>query len=202
MKPANYNEIFNLIETHQEKISHSSILIGIDGNSAGGKSSLAQLLSKLYDCNVFHMDHFFLPKQQKTPERLREAGGNVDYERFYNEVMTSLTKGIAFKYQVFDCHLNKLSYSIEVIPKKINIIEGVYSLHPAYQHFFDLKIFLSLSTEEQSKRILKRNGKEMLLRFQKEWIPLENYYFNKLGIQEVCDCVIDTSNLTLPELLN
>lgn len=30
----------------------------------------------------FGLDDFFLRMEQRTPERLREVGGNVDYERF------------------------------------------------------------------------------------------------------------------------
>ena len=39
----------------------SQVLVAIDGNSGAGKSRLAELLAEVYDCNVFHMDDFFLP---------------------------------------------------------------------------------------------------------------------------------------------
>ena len=42
------------------------------------------------DCNVIHLDHFFWRPKQRTAERLQQAGGNVDYGRFLEEVLISL----------------------------------------------------------------------------------------------------------------
>ena len=58
------------------------VIIAIDGNCTAGKTTLAGMLAEVYDCNVFHMDDFFLRPEQRTPERYAEIGGNVDYERF------------------------------------------------------------------------------------------------------------------------
>ena len=81
-----------------------TIKVAIDGMSCSGKSSLAALLEKIYDCNVFHMDDFFLPREMKTPQRLAEPGGNVHYERFAEEVLTKL--GTPFL-RPFNCQQSK-----------------------------------------------------------------------------------------------
>ena len=60
--------------------------VAIDGPCASGKSTLGALLRGVYGANLFHMDDYFLPFARKTPERLAEPGGNVDYERFFAEV--------------------------------------------------------------------------------------------------------------------
>lgn len=189
----NFYEIFCSIDRLLNLETNAPITIAIDGNSGSGKSSLAHILTSIYDCNVFHMDDFFLSTDQKTPERLHEPGGNVDYERFYKEVMLPLTKGTPFDYQLFDCRQGKLADFVSVSPKKLNIIEGVYSLHPTYHTMYDLKIFLYTPPEIQCERILNRNGEYMLSRFQQEWIPLENHYFTALDIPSLCEHVIDTS---------
>ena len=75
-------------------------IVGIDGNSGAGKSSLAHLLSKYYECNVFHMDDFFLQPHQRAAERLQKPGGNIDYERFQREVVNNLKSCEAFYYQI------------------------------------------------------------------------------------------------------
>ena len=54
------------------------VIVGIDGFCAAGKTTLADRLSRKFDCNVFHMDDFFLRPGQRTPERRAEVGGNVD----------------------------------------------------------------------------------------------------------------------------
>lgn len=63
------------------------LLIAIDGMSGAGKTTLAEQLAERLDANVFHMDDFFLRPEQRTEERSREIGGNVDYERFHNEIL-------------------------------------------------------------------------------------------------------------------
>ena len=51
-------------------------------------------------------------------------------------------------------------------------------------HWDTLRIFYEISSAEQQKRILKRNGAKMLERFETEWIPKENQYFNYYKIKE------------------
>ena len=58
------------------------VIVAIDGKCTSGKTTLAGRLAEIYDCNVFHMDDFFLRPEQRTAERFAEVGGNVDYERF------------------------------------------------------------------------------------------------------------------------
>ncbi len=183
-----YKEAFNRIDELLRK--DKTLLVAIDGNCGSGKSTLAKALQKEYDCNVFHMDHFFLQSKQKSKARLEEIGGNIDYLRFKEEIIDKVLKYIAFEYQIYDCALGELTDSISVSPKKLNIVEGVYSMHPSLIHAYDLKIFMTLDGETQKERILKRSGKAKLERFLKEWIPKENEYFTKFDILKRCDIVI------------
>lgn len=153
------------------------VLIGIDGMCASGKTTLCAEISEKYDCNIFHMDDFFLRPEQRTPERLREIGGNVDYERFREEVLAPLKKGAPFSYRSFSCRTMTVTEEVQVTPKKINIIEGAYCLHPYFGKPYDYTFFMDIEEEEQKKRILKRNGEVMYQRFLSEWIPKENAYF-------------------------
>ncbi len=170
--------------------SGRSVNVAIEGNSGAGKSSLAALLEEIYDCNVFHMDHFFLTPDLRTEERLKEVGGNVDYVRFRNEVINGLKSGKEFNYQIYDCSKGALDQIVNVKPKMLNIIEGSYSMHPTLAESYDLKIFLGIGAEEQSRRILERNGPLIHKKFISLWIPLENRYFFELDIASQCDLVI------------
>lgn len=183
-----YPELLARIDDLLEK--KHTVIVAIDGNSGSGKSSLAKELESIYDSNVFHMDHFFLRPEQRTPERMKEVGGNVDYERFKEEVLDNIRKNIEFKYQIYDCKVGRLTDYIKVSPKKLNIIEGVYSMHPSLREEYDLKIFMSIDAELQKQRILQRSGEYMLKRFLQEWIPLENLYFSEMRIAEICDIVL------------
>jgi uridine kinase len=183
-------EIFRKIDYLMQ--ADGSVTVAIDGKSGGGKSTLSALLSEIYDCNIFHMDDFFLRPELKTEERLNEIGGNVDYVRFKDEVIKGLKSKSEFRYQLYDCSKKALGEFISAVPKKLNIIEGVYSMHPTLINNYDLKIFLNISDKKQSSRILKRNGEFMHKRFINEWIPLENRYFNDMKIREQSDLVYNT----------
>lgn len=166
-----------------------TINIAIDGPSGSGKTSLADLLGQVYDCNIIHMDDFFLPSQLRTSARLAEAGGNIYYERFSEEVMTGLCAGQDFSYGVYDCSQDAIARQVHVGKKQLNIIEGVYSLHPQFIDLYALKVFLQVDAQTQSQRILQRNGAAMHRRFLNEWIPLENRYFAEHSIADKADLV-------------
>lgn len=183
----NYLDVFRSIDVLLEK--NESVSVAIDGNCGAGKSALALLVSGIYDCNVFHMDDFFLQPQQRTEERLNQQGGNVDYERFYDEVLMGIKRNRSFRYRKYECQNQQLGEAVAVTPKRLNIIEGSYSMHPKLIGFYSLKIFMQVGAHEQSDRILKRSGAELHERFLSEWIPMENRYFESLGIKEKCTLV-------------
>ena len=155
------------------------VIMAIDGKCTSGKTTLASKLAEIYDCNVFHMDDFFLRPEQRTPERFAEVGGNVDYERFWEEVLLPLKSRKAFSYRPFDCSTFTLAAPVSVAPKKLNIIEGTYSHHPYFGNPYDLKILLTVDEETQQQRILERPA-FLHKRFFEEWIPMENRYFASL----------------------
>ena len=165
------------------------VIMAIDGKCTSGKTTLASKLAEIYDCNVFHMDDFFLRPEQRTPERFAEVGGNVDYEGFQEEVLLPLKSGKAFSYRPFDCSTFTLSAPVAVTPKKLNIIEGTYSHHPYFGDPYDLKILLTVDEETQRQRILERPA-FLHKRFFEEWIQMENRYFDGFRIAEKCDLVI------------
>jgi len=163
-------------------------MVAIDGDSASGKSSLARLLGATYSCNVFAMDDFFLRPAQRTPERLAEPGGNIDYERFLEEVIGPLKSGEPFAYRPYDCRTGELSAPVRVEPKPLSVIEGVYSLHPCFAGAYDIKAFMRISMNDQRSRLLSRNA-DLYGRYIDEWIPMERKYFDHFNIPGTCDLV-------------
>ena len=174
------------------RLRKSDVRLALEGGSAVGKTTLASTLSSIYDCNVFHMDDFFLQPHQRTPERFAEAGGNVDRERFIAEVLEPLNNGKTVRYRKFDCSEMKLGDYTEVEKKRLTVIEGAYSMHPEMADSYDLSVLLTVPEDIQRERIKKRNTPEMAKRFFNEWIPMEEKYFSELGIKEKCGMVICT----------
>ena len=172
----------------------SSIIVAIDGGSASGKSTLASLLQTIYDCNLFHTDDYFLQPHQRTNERLKEPGGNMDRERLLQEILLPLSTNKEIAYKKFDCQTQSLSNPITPPNKKLCIIEGCYSMHPDLISYYDLCVFLDISPTLQKKRILKRNTQNFAKLFFEEWIPLENIYFEAFKIKEKANLIIKSKD--------
>lgn len=180
-------EVYGAIDAALEKNELTrQVKIAIDGVCGGGKTTLATALAARYDCNLFHMDDFYLRREQRTPERYEQPGGNVDYERFKEEVLDHLADEEGFTYRPFDCGSMELGEPRTVSYKRLNIIEGSYSCHPYFGDVYQVKFFVELSPEGQKARILARNGEEKYKRFVNEWIPMENKYFETYKIWEKC----------------
>lgn len=167
------------------------VLLAIEGGSAAGKSTLAQLLNHVYDCSVAHMDDFFLRPEQRTRERLEEPGGNVDRERFLQEVLLPLHRGEPVQYRRFDCGTQAILDPVSLKCTPLTVVEGAYSMHPDLWEQYDLSVFLKVSPEKQKRRIFARNSPEMQRRFFEEWIPMEGHYFDAMDVQAKCDLVLE-----------
>lgn len=161
-------------------------VIAVDGRAASGKTTLAKLLETVLDADTIHMDDFFLPPSLRSNERLNTAGGNIHYERFLEEVIPYILIPDNFSYRIFDC--SKMDYNgIKTVEnKKFRIVEGSYSCHPVFKEYADITVFSDVDAEEQIKRIIKRNGKDMAAIFRDKWIPLEEKYFETYEIPEKC----------------
>lgn len=165
---------------------HSQIRVAIDGPCASGKSTLGQSLARTFSCPLIHMDDFFLRPDQRTPTRLAEPGGNVDYERFDREVLSPLCAGGTARYRPWRCHSETFGPEITVAPCPLVIIEGSYSLRRELRDRYHLRIWLEAPWEVRRNRLLERGGPGCLARFEQLWIPLENRYFSVCKVPECC----------------
>ena len=181
---ARYYPVFLEIDRVLAKAAENPVTVSIDGMCGSGKTTLGTVLAEVYGCNLFHMDDFFLRPEQRVPERLAEPGGNVDYERFQEEVLDHLKDPEGLSYRVYDCSVRRLTETVTVPYSRLNIIEGAYSQNPYFHDPYDLRFFCSISEEEQKARILRRNGPEMLKKFQEIWIPMENRYFETFRLRD------------------
>lgn len=171
------------------------VIVAVDGRCASGKSTFAARCGLLFDCNVFHMDDFFLPPELRTPERLAAPGGNVHYERAAEEIFAPLIRGEAVHHAAFDCHTFTMGESETTPFRRLNIVEGSYALHPALAGYSQLHIFLTCSPDTQLARLARRETPESLEKFKERWIPMEEAYFTGLSIESQCDVVVDTTRL-------
>ena len=169
-------------------------VVALEGGSASGKTTLAAALRQIYGCEVFHMDDFFLQPWQRTPQRLAQPGGNVDRERFFQEVLRPLRRGEPVCWRRFDCHAGRLLEPQTVRPGTLTVVEGAYSMHPDLAEAYDFSAFLRISPELQRRRVQQRNTPREQEQFFSRWIPLEQAYFDALDPLGRCDLILEVQS--------
>lgn len=167
------------------------VIVALEGGAATGKSTLGEQLAEYFQAPLIPMDDFFLPLSLRTEERFAQPGGNIHYERFDEQVARSIRKNEKINYQVFDCSVGDFSGEREIFPCQLLIVEGVYSLHPAYRDIYSLCFFLKTAPETQDRR-LRARGEWLYERFQSLWLPLEKAYFEAENPERICDLILET----------
>ncbi len=181
--------IAKIIELMNKIISEKGeVVIAIDGMSGSGKSTLANKINEYYKGNIIHLDDYFLPPSKRNEERLKEPGGNVNYEKFYEDVILNIKND--FFIEAFSCSTGSFKKKEKKKHNKVTIIEGSYSLHPYFKKYYDLAIVLKISDSIQEERLLKRE-KENYINFKNKWIPLESYYFSSFDIFNKADLLVE-----------
>lgn len=168
------------------------LLIAIDGRTTAGKTTIAEKLRRLTDCNIVHADDFYLHPAQRTPERYAEPGGNIDYARLRREVIEPWKREGAFSYAPYDAHEDCSKEVVHFDPRPVTVVEGAYSAHPALEDAYDLIVCVTTSPDEQRRRIAARNGPQALEMFENKWIPLEEAYIRETSLEERSDVVFHT----------
>lgn len=172
-------EFENYIETLNKRV-----IVIIDGRCGSGKSTLGARLAADLNGTLLHCDDFYLQGYQRTPERLSEVGGNLDYERFKKEVIDPLKGNRDILYRTFDHETLSPKTGYIIHPQPIVIIEGSYSAHPYFGDYYDIGIFSDIDRDTQLANIVKREGKEKAEEFKEKWIPKEEAYFKKFHVKE------------------
>ena len=125
------------------------ILVAIEGGSASGKTTLAALLGRIYDCQTFHMDDFFLRPEQRTAAFGWQSLAAMWTGSAFSMRCCFLSQGRPVSYRRYDCHTQLLGDAAVCPPKPLNLIEGAYSMHPLLADHYDLSVFLSIPPDLQ-----------------------------------------------------
>ena len=88
---------------------------------------------------------------------------------------------------------------LEIIPGITAAVSGAavlgapigYSHHPSLAPYYDIRIFVTCSPDEQARRLRKREG-ERYSNFVEHWIPLEEGYFANYSIEENAEMMVVT----------
>ena len=169
-------------------------LVAIDGRCGSGKTTLAALLAAKFPCNVFHTDDFYLPPASRIPGWESVPCANLDLDRLDREILRPVLAGEDVDYRPYRCASGDFAPAIRIPFRPLNVLEGSYALHPALRMRYTLRIFLTCSPEEQTRRLQAREGDRFPL-FQHRWIPLEESYFRTCGVEACCHIILHTDSI-------
>ncbi|WP_319633404.1 uridine kinase family protein [Paenibacillus psychroresistens] len=186
--------INNLLDKfHEMSKRQKTLVIGIDGGGAAGKSTLARKFQYLNDdVTVVHMDDFYYPtKERKLINHQTEIGGNWDWNRVLNQVLVPIKQNENGYYQIYDWDNDILTEWHTVPIGGIVIIEGCYSLRKELSFLYDVRIWIESPQDIRLERGVQRDGGGNRDMWEKVWLPDEDRYFEVQKPADSADIVID-----------
>lgn len=165
-----------ILQAAQLAAENGPALLAIDGRCGSGKSTLAQFLVGQLGCRVVHTDDFYLPLAVRCANWQQQPGANMDFTRLRNEVLQPLLRGETAHYTAYSCAAGAFLPSKPFAAAPLTILEGSYSLHPALQTEFAVRVFVTCPPDVQAARLQAREGTRYA-NFVQRWIPLEEGYF-------------------------
>lgn len=208
------NEIVN-------NISENKILVvGIDGKGCAGKSHLASSLhNALRDLNInstyLSIDDFCNKSEIRYGSTIHPEGQWVYYNNFDEDAFGGILKAaaenkpITYSKNHLDVRTNSFSnpISFRLTGNGVLLAEGLHLFKRKFVSYFDIKILLDISDEEQLKRALVRdiergNSREMILyKYKHRFGPSQEFYLSKDKPFDEADYIINNNDVTNPFLI-
>ena len=188
---------FSLLTTKTAILLSSSptrpILIALDGRCGSGKTTLAAQLAEAFpDSITVHTDDYYLPPADRVPGWNTIPCANMDLARLRDEALRPAYAGQAAAYRAYSCREGAYRPAVQLPAQPLVILEGSYSHHPLLRPYETLRVFVTCTKAEQTRRLQAREGARYA-DFAARWIPLEEGYFAQYGIAECADFVVDTT---------
>ena len=156
------------------------------------KTTLAAQLAERFPQSItVHTDDFYLPPSRRVTGWEKILCANMDIRRLRNEVVAPARAGQAFSYRAYSCREDAYLPPRPLGSAPLVIVEGSYSHHPSLAPYYDIRIFVTCSPDEQARRLRKREG-ELYSNFVERWIPLEEGYFANYSIEENAEMMVVT----------
>lgn len=174
---------------------HETLLVGIDGRGASGKSTLARRLERAStDIAVVEFDDFYLPLRDweaRAGSADGEIGGNFDWRRLRDQVLIPLSQDAPASYQRYDWPTDELSEWHTVPVGGTVVVEGNYCTRRELFGFYDYTVWIDAPRELRLERGLRRGGQDTRERWLTEWMPEEDRYLQAEHPANRADLVLD-----------
>ncbi len=189
-------ELAQLVEHRRNEVS-TPFLVAIDGRSGVGKSTLAHELAGLLDATVINGDDFFAGGTAMRAEPASVLAGEcIDWRRL-RLVLEMLGSGQPAIFHPFDWTAFDGSLSptpVTLAPRRILLVEGVYSARPELRDMIGLAILIRLDASERDRRLVAREGD--IGPWERQWHRAEDWYFDERLRDLPFDAVVENGALS------
>jgi uridine kinase len=177
-----------------ERRTKRPLVVAIDGLGGAGKSTLANGINDAFaGCvSIIRCDDFYRPLSGEDFSRLtpEEAYENYfDWWRLRDEALMLLREGKRARYQQYDWSTDRLAEWIEVEPREIILIEGVFSTRPELRSLIDVAIFVETPREERIRRMSARPQPDTS--WMQRWTAAEDCYLTHVAPHRPADLVLE-----------
>lgn len=190
-----YDELFGKME--ELRGTYNAFAVAIDGMAGAGKTTLAAYLSKKYGAPVVHLDDFRLPPAERPKGWETIPGGDVDFERFEEEIVAPWMEKRPLVYTTVDPVTGEMLDRRALPDGQMFLFEGTYIMHPMIRDFFDLRLFVRVGAEEQARRLAAAKVRAGALPTETR-LDLERAYFDAYMTEALADGTLD-GEVPLPE---
>ena len=169
------------------------LVLALDGRCGAGKTTLANVLAAQFvGCTLLHTDDFYLPPARRSPDWAHTPCANMDLTRLRDEALRPAYAGQAVAYRAYSCRQSGYLPTAQLAAQPLVILEGSYSHHPLLCPYETLRVFVTCTKAEQTRRLQAREGARYA-DFAARWIPLEEGYFAQYGIEAAADFVVENT---------
>lgn len=213
------NRVFEAADRliEERKRSGRAIVVGINGIDASGKTTFCGLYERHLEKRgkkvvSVHLDDFHNPSavRNKLEDPAESYAGHAfDLEKLETEILHPVSVGIDI-----DKHLSLLDlftddyteekrYAIDC--DSVVLLEGVLLFRPPLDGYFDVRIYLDITFDEMTERILARDvpvyGGEIVGRYESRYVPAQKSYIERFDPKGRADLVIDNNRPERPSVV-
>ncbi len=174
-----------------ERLGATVLIVAIDGGGGAGKSTLARAISDAFaGCvSIIRCDDFYRPLDslECSPEVAYEK--YFDWRRLRDEALLPLRARKTARYRRYDWSTDRLAEWIEVKPREIVLVEGVFSMRPELRDLIDVAIFIETPRDERIRRMASRLQSDTA--WMESWLAAEGWYLEHVAPHRSADLILE-----------
>ena len=191
-------------EIHSAIGQNERFILGIDGLSRAGKTTLVKKLASMLDTKdiqnlIIHIDDHIVVRKSRY-----NTGQDEWKEYYYLQWDIESLKEMLFEKLIdsnelelpyYDNDLDRMEYKkMNIADKKIFIVEGIFLLREEWSSFFDFTVFLDCPRDVRfSRESLKTQ--QNIEKFSKRYWKAEDFYMEKVRPIEKAQLVLSCDKL-------